>query len=94
MNRRKTLRRYRKQQQEIKIIAPTTRMRYPFQTPGRVISCQNEQSYRLYTTSERVFVPGSGTVTGVNSHRYDSLRYEILCWNHACERIQSGVNPE
>ena len=33
------------------------RMRYPFQTPGRVISRRDEQSYRVYMTSaEWVFV--------------------------------------
>ena len=33
------------------------RMRYPFQTPWRVKSSRNEQSYRVYMTSEWVLVP-------------------------------------
>ena len=61
-------------------------MRYPFQTPGRVISRWDKQSYCLYMTSELVFVlewkSRSGTVTRVDAHRFDSLRYEILCWCH------------
>ena len=65
------------------------RMRFPFQTPGKVISCWSERPYRVYMTSECVFVPEwksrSGTVTGMNSHRYDSLHYEILCWCHINE---------
>ena len=65
------------------------RMGYPLQTPGRVISCWSERPYRVYMTSEWVFVPEwkscSGTVTGLNSHRYDSLWYEILCWYHVNE---------
>ena len=65
------------------------RLRYPFQTPGRVISCWSERPYRVHMTSEWVFVPEwkfrSGTVTGVNSHRYDSLRYKILCCYHVNE---------
>ena len=37
----------------------------------------------------------SGTVTGVNSHRYDSLRYEILCWYHVNEyRATRGNRSE
>ena len=40
-------------------------------------------------TPEWVFVPGwksrSGTRTGVNSRRYDSRRYDILCWYHVNE---------
>ena len=65
------------------------RMGYSFWTPGRVISCWSERSYRVYMTSEWVFVPEwksrSGTVTGVNSHRYDSFHHEILCWYHVNE---------
>ena len=64
------------------------RMRFPFQTPRRVISCWSERPYRVYRTSEWLFVPvwksRSGTVTGVNSDRYNSLHCEILCWYHAC----------
>ena len=75
------------------------RMRYPFQTSGRVISCLNEQLYRVCMTSEWVFVPEwkprSGTVTGVNSHRYDPLPYEILCWYHVNEyRATRGNRSE
>ena len=50
-------------------------VRYPFQTPGRVISCQNEQSYHVFLTSEWFFVPEwkscsvTCPVTGVTSHR-------------------------
>ena len=68
------------------------RVRYPFQTPRRVISpisCWSEQPYRVYMTSEWVFVPEwksrPGTVTGVNSHQYDSLWYVTLCWYHVNE---------
>ena len=61
----------------------------PVQTPRRVISCWGEQPNRVYTTSEWVFVPEwksrPGTVTGVNSRRYDSLWYEILCLYHVNE---------
>ena len=64
-------------------------MCHPLQTPRRVISCRNEQSYLVYMTSEWVFVPewksSSETVTGVNSYRYDSLPYEILCSYHVNE---------
>ena len=64
-------------------------MRYPFQTPRRVTSCWSEQSYCVYMTSEWVFVPEwksrPSTVTGVNSHQYGSLRYEILCLYHVNE---------
>ena len=61
-------------------------MSYPFHTPGRVISLRDKQSHCLYITSEWVFVlewkSRSGTVTRVNTHRFDSLWYEILCWCH------------
>ena len=75
------------------------RVRYPFQTPRGVISCWSEQPNRVYLTSEWVFVPEwksrPGTVTGVNSRRYDSLWYEILCWCHVTNtepQEGTGVN--
>ena len=53
------------------------------------LSGECERPYRVYMTSEWVFAPEwksrSGNVTGVNSHRYDSLHYEILCWYHVNE---------
>ena len=72
------------------------RMRYPFQTPRRVISFWSEQAYRVYMTSKWVFVvewkSRSGTVTWVNAHQYDSLRYEILFWNHVNEYRSTRLN--
>ena len=73
------------------------RMRYPFQAPGRVISRRDERSYRVYMTSaEWVFVlewkSRSGAVTCVNSYRYDSLWYEILCWYYINEYRASRGN--
>ena len=70
-------------------------MHYPFQTPKRVIPCQNEQSYHICITSECIFLPewksNSHTVTAVNLHWYDLLPYEILCWYYMNEyRATSG----
>ena len=67
-------------------------MGYPFQTPGRVISCWSKRPYRIYKTLEWVFVPGwksrPGRVPGVNSHWYDPL---WTVWDFvliSCKRIQ------
>ena len=74
-------------------------MHYPSQTPGRVVSCENEQSYRVYMTSKLIFISEwrsrSGIDTGVNMQRFDSLRYDILSYYHVDEyRATTGNRSE
>lgn len=58
------------------------RTRYLFQFSGKMTAWLNESSYHVYMISELVFVVEynfrSGTVTGLNLHRYDSFWNEIL----------------
>ena len=71
---------------------------------GRVVSCRDEKSHRLYMTLELcVFVSElkshPSTVTWVNSHWYDSLWFKIFCWYHenkyrATRGNQSELIPE
>ena len=62
------------------------RMRHPLQTPGRVIFMQEQRVAPHSHDIEMSFVSEwksrSGTMTGVNSHWFDSHRYEILCRCH------------
>ena len=64
----------------------TLRMRYPFQSTGRPISHRNGWSFDVYMILLRDFVPEwnsrPGKRTGVNSHRGDSHRHNILWWYH------------
>ena len=62
----------------------TLPMRYPFQSTGRPISHRNGWSFRVYMILLRDFLPEwnscLSTRTGVNSHRGDSPRHNILWW--------------
>ena len=64
----------------------TLRMRYSFQSTGRPISHRNGWSFRVYMIPLRDFVPEwnsrPGARTGMNSHRGDSRRHNILWWYH------------
>ena len=64
----------------------TLRMRYSFQSTGRLISHRNGWTFRVYVIALRDFVPEwnsrPGTRTGVNSRRGDSRRHDILWWFH------------
>ena len=64
----------------------TLRMRYPFQSTGRPIWHRNVWSFRVYTIPLRDFVSESNsrpvTTTGMNSHRGDPRRFDILWWYH------------
>ena len=59
----------------------TLRMRYPFQSTGRMISHRNGCSFRVYMIPLRDFVPEWNsrphTRTGVKSRRDDSHQHEI-----------------
>ena len=61
-------------------------MRYPFQSTERPISHRNGWKFRVYMIPSRDFVPEwnsrPSTRTGVNSHRGDSRRHDILWWYH------------
>ena len=73
----------------------TLRMRYPFQSTGRLISHRNVWSFRVYMIPLRDFLPERnsrpGTTTGVNSRRGDSRRQDILWWYHVnkCRAVLS-----
>ena len=64
----------------------TLRMRYPFQSTGRLISHQNGWSFRVYMIPLRDFVPKwnsrYGARTGVDSRRGDWRGHNILWWYH------------
>ena len=68
----------------------------------RPISLRNAWSFRVYMIPLRDFVPEwnsrPGTRTGVNSHRGDSRRHDILWWYHvnkfrAMRGNQSELTP-
>ena len=70
-----------------RVIKQNTRMRYPFQTPGRVASFRNER-----TVGPRLHDIGTRFRTRVKislGYRYRGeltpIRYEILCWYHVNE---------
>ena len=75
----------------------TLRMRYPFQSTGRLISHRNKCSFRVYTIPLRDFVPEwnsrPGTTIRVNSRWGDSLRHDILWWYHV-NNIEPWGEPE
>ena len=76
----------------------TLRVRYPFQSTGRPISCRNGWSFRIYMILPWGFVPEwnsrPGTRTGVNSCWGDSRLHDILWWYHVNKYRAMRGEPE